>query len=146
MKQRRVCLLLTCLGLAVVQPTGVVKGEDGGPLLCVPTEAVECLNAADCEATTAQGMNLPHFIKVDLEKKTLTGELGSGERRTSDIKQLQHEGDTIIFQGIENGRSWGIVINTKTAQLVATIAGEQEGFVVFGACTRLARWQEDGTP
>ena len=137
---------LVCLSVLCLHAPSGAQEENAGPLLCAPTTAVDCLSAADCKTTTAQELNLPLFIRVDLDKKTLTGEREKGALQTSAIKQLQRDGDRIVFQGIENGRSWGIVINGKDRQLVATVTDDQEGFVVFGTCTWLAQWQDHGTP
>ena len=43
----------------------------------------------------------------------------------------------IILQGVENGRGWSIVISEETGKMSATVAGDEIGFIVFGACTPL---------
>lgn len=41
----------------------------------------------------------------------------------------------MILQGVEGGRAWSMVIGKETGKMSATVADDQVGFVVFGACT-----------
>lgn len=43
----------------------------------------------------------------------------------------------LVVQGFENSRAWSITISETSGKLVGAIAGDEEGFLVFGACTPL---------
>lgn len=46
------------------------------------------------------------------------------------------EGQFLIYQGVEQGGAWSAVVNTNTGSLTVTsAAGEQDAFVVYGACS-----------
>jgi hypothetical protein len=47
------------------------------------------------------------------------------------------EGGMLMMQGFENYRAWSVTINETTGKLVGAIAGDQEGFLIFGACTTM---------
>jgi len=40
----------------------------------------------------------------------------------------------LILQGVENGRGWTLAITETSGKMVLTVSGNEEGFVVFGAC------------
>jgi hypothetical protein len=43
--------------------------------------------------------------------------------------------DTGCESGTQNGRRWSLALTEATGYLVLTVAGNQEAFVIFGACT-----------
>ena len=53
------------------------------------------------------------------------------------IKNQQQLDGMLILQGAENGRGWSMAIDEKSGEMTLTVAGDQVGFVVFGACMRL---------
>ena len=105
------------------------------PLLCVPIEIVECEAAGKCVNTTAEGVNLPQFIKVNFKEKTLSAAQEGGP--TTPIKHVEREDGRMIMHGGQNGRGWSVVISEETGKMSATVTEDQVGFVIFGACTPL---------
>ena len=93
---------------------------------------------ADCQRSTTQGMNIPQFIRVDFEKKRLSGTLESGNQVSTGIQNRQRIDGKTILQGAENGRGWSVVIAEETGKMTATISDDQVGFVLFGVCTPLS--------
>ena len=57
--------------------------------LCVPTDAVSCAGAGECERVTAKELDIPQHIKVDLGKKALTGTFESGDERKVPYSQCE---------------------------------------------------------
>jgi hypothetical protein len=97
----------------------------------------DCQVASDCQRGTADSVNLPQFLKIDVKEKTLsTTEAGEGKRVTS-IKNFERVEGNMILQGAEGGRAWSMVIATETGKVSASVSDNQVGFVVFGACTPL---------
>jgi hypothetical protein len=43
----------------------------------------------------------------------------------------------LVIQGFENTRAFSITISEESGKLVGAIAGDEEGFLIFGACTPL---------
>jgi hypothetical protein len=132
----RVGLVLAAAGLCLVpSPAGAAGKYDGSaPLLCVPIGVTECGAEGECKRGTAESVNLPQFIRVDLKAMTIRSE---EQKRESPIKTVEHMNGKLILQGTQGERGWTLLIAEDTGQLSATVAADGEGFVVFGACTVL---------
>lgn len=102
------------------------------PLLCSAIEANDCALGTTCQKGLAENVNVPQFIRLDFAKKTM-----SAGTRTSTIKHQSRDGGMLMMQGFENYRAWSVTINEVTGKMVGAIAGDQEGFLIFGACTTL---------
>ena len=110
--------------------------DESVPLLCVPIEITECETGGKCYHGTAEDVNLPHFIKVNLKEKMLTG-VGKAADRTTPISFMQRDNGTVVLHGGQNGRAWTAVISEATGKLSASISEEGTAFLIFGACTPL---------
>ena len=129
-------MLLATLGLCLVpSPAGAAGKHDGSaPLLCVPIGITECGAEGECKRGTAESVNLPQFIRVDLKAMTIRSE---EQKRESPIKTVDHLNGRLILQGTQGQRGWTMLIDEDTGRLSATVIADGEGFVVFGACTVL---------
>ena len=121
-------------------PAGAAGFDGSTPILCALTEAVECDSESGCEATTVEGLDLPHFFKIDFKANIATGigpagMKGSGHKMTP-INTVKRTDGTIILQGIEV-RGWSAVVNGETGKMSMAVSGDDEAFVLFGACTEL---------
>ena len=43
--------------------------------------------------------------------------------------------EQLVLQGVENGRGWTAVINTKTGNMNGSGVGDDVSFLVHGTCT-----------
>jgi hypothetical protein len=138
MRQLQALSLAVCLGLGMAPYPLLAAAYDGSvPLLCAVIEVFDCQGAGDCQRGTADSVNLPQFLKIDINAKTLsTTEAGEGKKVTP-IKNFERVEGHLILQGVEGGRPWSLVIATETGKVSATVSDDQVGFVVFGACTPL---------
>jgi hypothetical protein len=41
----------------------------------------------------------------------------------------------MILSGAEGGRGWSVLVHEGTGKMSAAVAGDGEGFVIFGQCT-----------
>ena len=132
----QVVMLLAASGLCLVPgPAGAAGKHDGSaPLLCVPIGVTECGAEGECKRGTAESVNLPQFIRVDLKAMTIRSE---EQKRDSPIKTVEHMNGKLILQGTQGDRGWTMLIDEDTGRLSATVIADGEGFVVFGACTVL---------
>jgi hypothetical protein len=94
---------------------------------------MECGDTGECQQRTVKSANLPSFVAVNFEQKTISDTTNSD--RTSQIKHMERIGGHLILQGVENGRGWNMVIDEETGSLSASSADQGLGFVIFGACT-----------
>jgi hypothetical protein len=105
------------------------------PLLCVPIEISECEAGGKCTNSTVEQANIPQFIKVNFQDKTLAS---IGEPiRTAAIAHLDRESGKLILHGGQKGRGWTVLISEATGKMAATISEERAAFVIFGACAPL---------
>lgn len=122
--------------LATVASMPLVADDlgDSTSLLCSVSQATRC-DADNCIAIAPQRFNIPQFIVVDLEKKTLGTTEASGENRSTPIENLERDGDSIYLQGIEQGRAFSLVVNIGSGSLSAAMARHEATVTLFGACT-----------
>ena len=121
------------LSLSFEAMAGDVTGAK--KLICAPVTAVECGVEGGCERGTAESINFPQFIWIDLDKRMALGEAPDGKKRTSKIMNLVDGEDSMILQGAQLGRGWSAVINKATGKFVVTTSAADFAFVVFGSCT-----------
>jgi hypothetical protein len=107
------------------------------PVICAVLRTVECGVSEDCKSGSAESIDVPQFLRIDLGKRRMTGIRPSGEQAATTAQTLEDLSDSLILQGIEEGRGWTAVIDKISGKMVASAAGSQAGFLVFGACTSL---------
>ena len=100
------------------------------PILCAVNSVTDC-DSGDCERTSATDAQVPSFVRVDIQRRVLTSVDGA---RTSPIAQTQRVGGRLMFQGMQNQRVWGAVINEQTGSMWATVGEDDGAIVISGAC------------
>ena len=118
-------------------PAGAGASDFDGskPLLCVPTDIISCEGAGDCRRSTAEDLNIPQFIHIDIGGKVLSGALEGGAEQETGIGNVVARDGRTILQGAESGRGWSVVIMHDTGEMSGAIAGDEMAFVLLGACT-----------
>ena len=106
-------------------------------LLCVTIQVTACNQSQEspCEAVSPEDLNVPRFLEVDLAHRLLSTTPASGENRQTRFENLRREDGSIVLQGVERGRAFSIMISEASGKLTASVAREDLGVVVFGACT-----------
>ena len=125
--------------LSFLVPTqfAIAERDTSAPLLCSVINVAEYTHYAGCFEGQADVFDLPQFIRIDLQNKTIR-EVGENTRkRTSTINNFKRMDTKLIMQGIENGRSWSVIVEEETGKMTATASDEVVGFIIFGACTSL---------
>ena len=129
-----VVLAAVAICVAPYRAAAAGKYDGSAPLLCVPITVTECGADGECKRVTADSVNLPQFLKVDIKaQKVHSQETG----RASPFRNVEHLNGKMILQGGQDGRGWTMTISEETGKMSATISSDGEGFVVFGACTLL---------
>jgi hypothetical protein len=118
-----------CVGAA---PAVSADFDGSKALICSSIEAHDCELGVTCLRKVAEDLNVPQFIRLDFAKKTL-----SARGRTSQMQNYQRSGGMLILQGVENDRAFSVTINEQSGKLVGAIAADEEGYMIFGACTPL---------
>jgi hypothetical protein len=133
----RIVALLGVVVVAVVSSMAPVSAMAAGKfdgstsMVCVPIVVTECGPEGECKRVTAEAVNLPQFLKVDVKAmKVQSEETG----RDAPFKSIERSDGSLILQGGQAGRGWTMTIDEATGKMSATISSHGEGFIVFGAC------------
>ena len=123
------------LALMTTSPLIADSIKDAGRLLCVPGTVSHCVEGKACSYELPESEGIPEFIEVDLKKKTLSATKASGEDRTTPILSQARSNGYVFLQGVENGRTFSMVISESTGDLTFVVAADGETASMFGACT-----------
>ena len=136
------CTLVMLLIFAVPFTVFADSFDGSKTLLCAPQSAVECGPDGSCQQVSPASVNLPDFFQIDFKAKIITRVAGSEKHKGSKIDNMEVLDSKLILQGaddgiegVRDGIAWSMTIAQDTGKLVASAAGEQEAFVIFGACT-----------
>ena len=114
------------------------EGLDGSSdAVCAVTHVVACLEDGVCLQGQAKTFDLPELVVLDARNKVLRGAHESGHKEVSPVKNMEHNGEHLILQGVENSRGWDIAINTKTGRMSGSSVGDGVSFLAHGTCTAL---------
>jgi len=123
------------LALISALPVAADTLKDANRMLCVPGTVSHCVNDEGCSSELPETQNIPEFIEVDLKSKTIAATKASGEDRSTPIKTQSRTEGYIYLQGLENGRTFSLVISESTGDMTFAIAADGETAVMFGDCT-----------
>mgnify|MGYP003444286851 FL=1 len=134
--------VLTFLFACLVSPVSHGGDYDGSkPLIFSVKTVLECAPNGESYIVTTEEMEIPQFLIVDCKKMTISPFPPIPGRRDSVIKRLEHIDGKLILQGaddgvehVRDGVGWTASISEETGRAVVTAAGEDVGFVIFGAC------------
>jgi len=114
------------------------EGLDGSSdAVCAVTHIVACLEDGVCLQGQAKTFDLPELVVLDARNKVLRGTHESGHKAVSPLKNMEHNGEHLVLQGVENSRGWDIAINTKTGRMSGSSVGDGVSFLAHGTCTAL---------
>jgi hypothetical protein len=111
-------------------------GLDGStPIICAFTSTAECDSENGCVSATPESVGLPQFIRVDFSNKRIVaaGQVMEGTKTGTQIKNFQRLDGQLVLQGVEL-RGWSMVISENTGRMTLAVSGDDEAFVLFGAC------------
>lgn len=135
-------IILTVFTFIVPVHLSAASFDGTAPLLCALMDGRECGPENGCQRVTVESINIPHFVRIDFDKKTITGTAETG--RQTAIENMERIDRKVILQGAEDGiegvrdgLGWTLAIMEDTGRMVVTASGDEVGFVIFGACTEL---------
>ena len=108
--------------------------KDLKPVVCATIETYDCGFGENCTRGLAADIDLPLFLNINFEEKTITGTMDDGSIRTTKIQKMERLAGGIIIQGMEGGLGFTLSYNTATRKITGAVSGDQVGFVIFGAC------------
>ena len=121
--------------------TAVAADFDGSePLMCSFGQVIECDAGSSCRAVTNESVDAPDFVKLDFRRNQLVS-VTAGEESSADDMSVVDTTTFLVVQGVQgvdesvSTLGWSLSIDQASGQIVAAGAGENAGFVIFGACT-----------
>ena len=141
--KKKLIVILALLCIPTTSLLAVAGDFDGSkPLLCTVVEVTECIMGEACKEVSAEEVNLPRYLWINVGKKTIQSKKKSNDSRKSKIERVKQIDSKLIIQGAEQGREdvrdgfgWTIAIMEDTGQMVLTASGDLVGDVAFGVCT-----------
>jgi len=125
---------------ALLATAGAAQADvfDGSTsLLCATVDATECPFGSECLERDAISISIPRFFRLNAVDKRLEEVLPEGDGRTTDILNTQLLDDRVVFQGVEEGRAWSLILSKESGDITMSAADPGVTFSVFGACTPL---------
>ena len=120
--------------------TAIAADFDGSePLMCSFGQVLECDAGSSCRAVTNESVDAPDFVKLDFRRNQLVS-LTAGEESSADDMSVVDTTTYLVVQGVQgvgegvSTLGWSLSIDQANGQMVAAGAGENAGFVIFGAC------------
>lgn len=130
--------------LVMFVPSSLMAGDFDGSvtLLFASQEVYECSLGNGCKEIEAEDIDLPSFLIINFEKKTITAPPESGRKAITKIERIEEKGGVLYIQGaedgyegVEDGVGWTLTIEEDSGKGVLTGAMPGAAFVVFGICT-----------
>jgi hypothetical protein len=134
MKKAQWILLPLFLLLLTTSPAPAADFDGSKSLICALKDDFECIPDS-CERVTSESINLPQFIRLDFKDKKVSTVREGVQVRTTPLERLDRQGGNLYLGGLEMGLGWSMVISEANGKMVLTMAGDQVGFMIFGACT-----------
>jgi hypothetical protein len=128
--------LLAGIVLAISQ-VSVADDFDGSELLlCATGQAQTCTRDGKCVFSSPEAVNVPAFVEIEFEQGQIRNTTDVAGERKSTIDHKKITDNEIILYGYQ-GYAWSMVISRSNGRMTLTVSNEDEGFVVFGACTAI---------
>lgn len=127
-------LAVVAMGFSPHAAAAAGKYDGSAPLLCAAMAVTECEAEGRRQRRSAESVNLPGLFRVDakaMKVRNLEAEKG----RESAIQSVGHANGKLILNGADGERAWSVLVHEETGKMSAAVAGDGEGFVIFGQCT-----------
>lgn len=127
--------LISGIALLIASTTMAAAALDGSaPVLCAVTSTVSCDAQGDCIEGPAGAVNLPVFLKIDVQNKVAQSVRVGGEQRTSEILSMRKEDGSLVLLGVDQGAGWSMTIGESGGQSILSVSSAGVGYIAFGAC------------
>jgi hypothetical protein len=102
------------------------------PMQCAIKTVMVCSDPSVCVRGTAQTINLPSVLNVDVEQRLISG---AATGRTIKIAWVNREGGRLLVGGTELGGGWTMAVAETTGAMSSAVIARNGGFILFGNCT-----------
>jgi hypothetical protein len=133
--KRRLRASVSVFAVFLTGPALAAPFDGSQALICATVEMQACAPGNSCEAQSADDIDAPRFLNVSVADKKITGKRISGAPVDATIEVVRHSHDMMFLQGSQEAFAWTMTIGEVDGKMVLTLADNEDGIVVFGACT-----------
>jgi len=109
--------------------------EGVNEMICAAAQVQICIENDSCYSATPMELNVPDFVVIDLNKKTISTTKASNLNRSTPFTSVVKSDGLIYLQGIEGERAFSFVIEETSGRMTVAVARDGLAVSVFGACT-----------
>ncbi|MDH4054773.1 MAG: hypothetical protein OEW73_08335 [Gammaproteobacteria bacterium] len=124
--------------LAAIMTGGLAQADnlDGvSRMLCAAAQVQICIENDICYTTSTHELDVPDFVVIDTDKKTISTTKASQLNRSTSFTSFLKSDGVLYLQGVEGGRAFSFVIDVETGRLTVAVARDGFAVSVFGVCT-----------
>lgn len=130
---KKLAIVFAGVAAAGVAHAENLKGVE--EMICAATQVMICIEDDTCYSATTEQLNMPEFVVIDTDKKTISTTKASELNRSTAFSSASIVDGQIFLQGIEGGRAFSFVIDEDTGRLTVSVARDGFSVSVFGVCT-----------
>jgi len=124
--------VLVVLLAAAVTASAAPPYDGSKPMQCAIQTVMVCSDPAVCVRGTAQTINLPPALTVDVGQRLISG---AATGRTIKITSVEREGGRLLISGSEVGGSWTMAVVEASGAMSSAVIARNGGFLMFGSCS-----------
>jgi hypothetical protein len=117
---------------AAVNASAAPPYDGTKPMQCAIETVMICSDPTVCVRGTAQTVNLPQVLNVDVDKKLISG---AATGRTIKIAWVNRQAGRLLVGGSELGGGWTMAVAEDTGAMSSAVISRASGFILFGSCT-----------
>jgi hypothetical protein len=123
-----IVLLVAAAAVAAAAPP-----YDGSkPMQCKIETVMACSDPAVCVRGTAQTVNLPAVLHVDVPQRVISG---AATGRTIKITAVSREAGRLLISGAETAGAWNVAVVEDSGEMSSAVIARAGGFIMFGRCS-----------
>lgn len=127
--------IMIVAGLAATGMAYAENLESVDRMVCAAAQVQVCIEYDTCYAAAPMDLDIPEFVVIDIDDKTVSTTKASSENRSTTFTSVKKEDGAIYLQGVEGGRAFSFVIDEASGRITVAVSRDGMSISVFGACT-----------
>jgi len=128
-------LVVSLAGMALIVPAVADNLEGVDKMICAAGQVQICIENDTCYPASADELDVPNFVIIDLRKKVISTTKASDQQRSTPFRNVERADGLVYLQGIEGRRAFSFLIDEATGRMTVSVARDGVAVSVFGACT-----------
>ncbi len=124
--------VLLLLAVAVFVASAALPYDGSKPMPCSIETTMICSDPNVCVRGSAQTVNLPQVLKVDVGQRLISG---AATGRTIRTARVNNEGGRLLIGGTELGGGWTMAVTQESGAMSSAVIVRSGGFLLFGNCS-----------